>query len=374
VIDEGEDAPEFDLPAVVDGDIKRVGLDEYLGTVVVVLAFYPADFNPACGETAGLDELDIFTMQKDVAVLGISGDSVYSHRAFAEEYGLGLPLLADVDGTVAETYGVAADAATHQTRRAVVVIDLDGTVAYAWVAAETGELPDIGSLRGAFDAVTNESIADEQYRAGYDRYTDGQANLAKAGTAYEDGKWMIAYSEFETAREAFEAASGRFDTAARFSADELATRCASRAEQATDYLARTAASLQDSSRLCAAGDSMDGEAKRGDAELALAAANDLGEPLAPDAVPPDEVPDDWGEEPPQRLAEVNTTGSLDIDFDALDASAAIDIDTDSDDRTDVPDTLDEANDAERDARDDETGDGRAEDDRDAFDWGGRESG
>jgi peroxiredoxin len=135
MIDEGAGAPAFELPAVIGGDIEQVALSDYLGSDVVILAFYPADFNPACdGETTDLDELDLFTMQKDVSILAVSADSVYSHQAFAEEYDLHIPLLADTAGEVAADYGVAVDdpEAGYRTKRAVIVIGPGGDVEYAW--------------------------------------------------------------------------------------------------------------------------------------------------------------------------------------------------------------------------------------------------
>ena len=121
MIEEGEQAPDFRLPAVVDGERREVGLADHLEENVVVLGFYPGDFNPACdGRSTGLDELDLFTMQKDIAVVGSSGDSVHSHRAFAAEYDLHVPLFADVRGEVteaADTFDTAArfaDSDGHQ--------------------------------------------------------------------------------------------------------------------------------------------------------------------------------------------------------------------------------------------------------------------
>lgn len=107
MLSSGEKPPAFTLPAAVEGDIESVSLDEYLGDRIVILAFYPGDFNPACGEESDLDELDLFTMQPDVAVIGIAPDTVFSHRAFAEEYDLAIPLAADTRGEVADAYGVS---------------------------------------------------------------------------------------------------------------------------------------------------------------------------------------------------------------------------------------------------------------------------
>jgi len=154
MIKAGEQAPYFCLPAVVGGERREVGLVDHLEGSVVVLGFYPGDFNPACdGQSTGLDELDLFTMQRDVAVLGISGDSVHSHCAFVAEYDLHVSLLADVHGEVAEAYGVGADSPGYLTRRAVVVVDPEGVVRHAWAADALEDLPEIDRVRAAVNEV-----------------------------------------------------------------------------------------------------------------------------------------------------------------------------------------------------------------------------
>lgn len=106
----GDDAPAFGLPAVVDGEFDRRSLADSLGDEVIVLMFYPADFNPACDEDGSdVGELDLFTMQKDVTIMAISPDSVHSHRAFAAEYDLKIPLLSDTRREAAEAYDVTDD-------------------------------------------------------------------------------------------------------------------------------------------------------------------------------------------------------------------------------------------------------------------------
>jgi peroxiredoxin len=120
----GETAPGFDLPAVRAGEFVRLSLDEHVGDSVVVLAFYPGDLCPYCDDTSsGLDDLDLFAMQTDTTILAVSGDSIFSHRVFAEEYDLHIPLLSDVHGEVAAAYGVAADDDRYTCNRAVFVID-----------------------------------------------------------------------------------------------------------------------------------------------------------------------------------------------------------------------------------------------------------
>ena len=142
MIEEGAQAPTFELPGIRGGTFEQIDAGAVFGGGIVVLAFYPGDFNPACsGTETDLDELDLFTMQKDVTVLAISGDSIHSHRAFADEYNLEMALLSDLRGEVARQYGVAVDEETagHLTKRAVFVVDHTGTVQYAWATDDPEE-------------------------------------------------------------------------------------------------------------------------------------------------------------------------------------------------------------------------------------------
>jgi peroxiredoxin len=181
VLGEGTEAPTFELPGVVEGRPVRVRLDSLLGESVVVLVFYPADFNPSCtDETTDLDEFDVFGMQSDATVLGVSGDSVYSHRAFADAYDLKLPLLADVDGEVARSYGVTAEDGRYPTRRAVVVIDHERQVTYTWVGADI-ERPDVEAVQTAFAGIDDINLAETQYREGCDRYDEATEMFVEGG-------------------------------------------------------------------------------------------------------------------------------------------------------------------------------------------------
>lgn len=289
VIAEGSGAPGFELPGVVEGERTTVDLADYIGEQVVVLAFYPGDFNVVgTGEHAGLETLDIFTMQKDVTVLGISGDSISSHRAFAEAQDLRIPLLADVEGEVARDYGVYEPDAGHQNRRAVIVVDLDGEVAYAWSASDTDEAPDIRAVREAFDAIGSNPLAAAQYQEGYERYTEARTALADGIAAYEDNQWMDAISNFDTAYEGFSNARNAFDSASRFSEDrEFHTEC-ERADTVTEELVRVAEWFAGAAQALVLGKTMEGERLETDAEDALERADDIGEPAEPGAAIPGE--------------------------------------------------------------------------------------
>jgi len=128
----GDRAPDFSLPwssQDVTGGAPWFSLSAHRGSVVV-LAFYPRDFSSGC--TA---EMKTFTDQyadlfgEDVVVVGISTDSLTTHRRFAGEIGIPFRLLSDGDLAVSRRYGSADPGGT--TRRTVYVIGRGGDVAYA---------------------------------------------------------------------------------------------------------------------------------------------------------------------------------------------------------------------------------------------------
>ena len=99
----GAMAPEFELP---DQHGQLHSLEDYRGQWVV-LYFYPKDGTPGCTTEACEFRDDIFEFRKiNAQILGISLDDVQSHKKFAESHGLPFPLLADVNGSTADAYGV----------------------------------------------------------------------------------------------------------------------------------------------------------------------------------------------------------------------------------------------------------------------------
>ena len=99
----GSRAPEFTLP---DKDGNAVSLSDYLGKRVV-LYFYPKDNTPGCTRQAcAFAAAYEGFKEKDVAVIGISKDSIASHQKFAQKYELPFVLLSDPDLKAIEPYGV----------------------------------------------------------------------------------------------------------------------------------------------------------------------------------------------------------------------------------------------------------------------------
>lgn len=125
-------APEFTLPA---GPGKMVHLREFRGRPLI-LAFYPADWSPVCGDQMGLynEVLDEFA-EFDAQLVGISVDGVWCHKAFADARKLRFPLLADFEpkGAVSKAYG-AYRAADGFSERALYVLDADGIVRWSYLS------------------------------------------------------------------------------------------------------------------------------------------------------------------------------------------------------------------------------------------------
>jgi peroxiredoxin Q/BCP len=122
-----EPAPDFSLP---DGDGKQWRLSDHRGKVVVLL-FYPGDETPICTRQmcSVRDRWDDY-VATGAEVVGISTDSVESHRKFAEHHKLPLRLLSDADGAASKLYG-ARSLIPGKVARSVFVIDASGIVRHS---------------------------------------------------------------------------------------------------------------------------------------------------------------------------------------------------------------------------------------------------
>lgn len=126
----GTTAPDFTLK---DQDQKEVKLGDFKGKKNVVLAFYPLDWSPVCTKENKCltDDFPKFS-SSDTEILGVSIDSVYSHKAWADSLGLKHRLLSDMGGTVAKKFGMYLED-KFITKRATVVIDKQGVVRFVKV-------------------------------------------------------------------------------------------------------------------------------------------------------------------------------------------------------------------------------------------------
>lgn len=147
----GQTAPDFQLKDQYDKEVK---LSEFAGKKNVVLVFYPLDWSPVCTKehvcfVNGMKDFETL----DAEVLGVSVDSAWSHKAYAEKMGIKYSLLADFQprGAMADKYG-AFLADKGITGRVVVIVGKDGKV--AWVK-DYGipVVPDIAEIAAALQQV-----------------------------------------------------------------------------------------------------------------------------------------------------------------------------------------------------------------------------
>lgn len=122
-----EIAPDFKLPDQIG---KMHSLKDYAGQWVV-LYFYPKDDTPGCTTQACEFRDNIFAYRRlNAQVLGVSFDDVDSKKEFAEEYNLPFPILADVDGSAIDAYGVRSSMPLMKmSKRQTFIISPDGKVA-----------------------------------------------------------------------------------------------------------------------------------------------------------------------------------------------------------------------------------------------------
>jgi mycoredoxin-dependent peroxiredoxin len=143
----GAAAPEFSLKDQNQRDVK---LSDFRGKKNVVIVFYPLDWSPVCTNEHAcfVNDLKRFE-QLDAQVLGVSVDSAWSHKAFAEKLGVTYPLLADFQprGAVGEKFGVyMADKGI--TGRAIAVVDRGGKIAW-FKNYDLPALPDVNEVADA---------------------------------------------------------------------------------------------------------------------------------------------------------------------------------------------------------------------------------
>ena len=121
----GDKAPDFTLTSQ---DGTSVSLSSFLGKKSVVVYFYPKDDTPGCTteSCAFRDSYEVFT-DIGAEVIGISGDSVESHKQFALKHRLPFLLLSDTNNKVRQLYGVPATLFVIPGR-VTYIIDSEGTV------------------------------------------------------------------------------------------------------------------------------------------------------------------------------------------------------------------------------------------------------
>ena len=132
ILSAGTPAPDFTLHVTPD---QTLSLKELRGRPVI-LAFYPADWSPVCGDQMALyNEILPEFHRFNAELMGISVDGVWCHAAFSRDRKLHFPLLADFEpkGAVSKLYGAFRDG-EGVSERALFVIDKTGTITWSYVS------------------------------------------------------------------------------------------------------------------------------------------------------------------------------------------------------------------------------------------------
>jgi peroxiredoxin Q/BCP len=140
----GDPAPDFELEGTGSQTYR---LADYHGNGVI-LAFYPGDFTPVCTKQfcSYRDDGDRIEAL-GLPMVGISPQSVDSHERFTDRHRLTVPLLSDPEKNIARRYGVVGPGGF--IRRAIFLIDRDGTIRYRHVAAFGLRYQDVRDLERA---------------------------------------------------------------------------------------------------------------------------------------------------------------------------------------------------------------------------------
>jgi peroxiredoxin len=152
ILPAGAAAPDFSLHSTPD---QLVSLGDFHGAPLI-LAFYPADWSPVCGDQMALynEVLSEFHKHK-AAIVGISVDGSWCHAAFALDRKLHFPLLSDFEpkGGVARKYGVYRDR-DGVCERALFVIDPNGTISWSYLSP-VGVNPGADGILDALEALAS---------------------------------------------------------------------------------------------------------------------------------------------------------------------------------------------------------------------------
>ena len=150
MIEPGTDAPDFVLR---DQEGNEVSLADFADRKLV-LAFYPADFSPVCTDQLSIYQEVLGEIEaKGATLVGVSVDSAFCHRAFREQLGLTMPLLADFHpkGEMSSAYGAYRED-RGANNRSLVLVDENGVVRWSYASPSTREVPGANLI---FDALAS---------------------------------------------------------------------------------------------------------------------------------------------------------------------------------------------------------------------------
>lgn len=137
MVSEGSKAADFKLPGIDgNGEEKTFSLNDFKGKRLV-LYFYPKDQTPGCTQEACDFRDNMARLKKGALVVGVSPDSIASHKKFMEKQAIPYPLLSDEDKKTATAYGAYGEKTMYGKKtmgiiRSTFLIDEKGVVKKAW--------------------------------------------------------------------------------------------------------------------------------------------------------------------------------------------------------------------------------------------------
>ena len=137
----GKSAPDFSLSGIDESGVERTyALKDFKGKELV-LYFYPKDSTPGCTQGACDFRDNMARILTGAAVVGVSPDSIASHKNFREKQSIPYPLLSDPDGKTAPAYGAYGEKTMYGKKsmgiiRSTFLIDAKGTVKKAWTGVK----------------------------------------------------------------------------------------------------------------------------------------------------------------------------------------------------------------------------------------------
>jgi peroxiredoxin len=158
MVEVGDDAPEFTAP-LANGEVDEFSLADRLDEAPLVLAFFPGAFTSTCSHELETfdDRLEEFA-DLGASVYGISVDTPFALNAFRDDSGLSFGLISDTNRRIVDAYDLSMDFASmgveDVAKRAVIVVDGDREIRYAWVAEDPGIEPDYDEVHDAVESMT----------------------------------------------------------------------------------------------------------------------------------------------------------------------------------------------------------------------------
>ncbi|MFN0206256.1 MAG: peroxiredoxin [Planctomycetota bacterium] len=152
----GSSAPDFKLKGFASPEaaqMEEFTLSQFRGKKNVVLLFFPLVYTPVC-TTEMCEVRDSISHYNDLKaqVIGISVDNPFAQKAWAKELKLNFPIVSDFNKEVSNAYGAMyAELIGYKgvSKRSAFVIDMNGTVKYAWVSDDAKQIPSFADIQKA---------------------------------------------------------------------------------------------------------------------------------------------------------------------------------------------------------------------------------